>query len=259
MKDGAGEAIAKKPTLPPDATLDLLIHARDPEALIAAASDGRLTEDLALSFLSRRDLPPKALEALHKNSALAKHKKVRLAIVMHPRTPRHISIPVIRHLYPFELMHVALFPSVPADVKRMAEETIIGKIGVISSGERYTLAKQGSGRVAAALLLDVEERIMLAALSNPQMTEGWIAKALRAEEGTQALARAVCMHARWSRRLEVKTALLINRHTTMAQVAQFADDLPVNVLKDVLYSTRLEARVKSYLKSVVQKRTSRQS
>ena len=54
-------------------------------------------------------------------------------------------------------------------------------------------------------------------------------------------------------------ALLINRHTTMAQVAQFADDLPVNVLKDVLYSTRLEARVKSYLKSVVQKRTSRQS
>jgi len=259
MKDGAGEAIAKKPTLPPDATLDLLIHARDPEALIAAASDGRLTEDLALSFLNRRDLPPKALEALHKNSALAKHKKVRLAIVMHPRTPRHISIPIIRHLYPFELMHVALFPSVSADVKRMAEETITGKIGTISSGERYTLAKQGSGRVAAALLLDVEERIMLAALSNPQMTEGWIAKALRAEEGTQALARAVWIHTKWSRRLEVKTALLINRYTTLAQVAQLADDLPANVLKDVLYSTRLEANVKSYLKSVVQKRTSRQS
>jgi len=36
------------------------------------------------------------------------------------------------------------------------------------------------GRVAASLLLDKEERIMLAALSNPQMTEMWIVKALKA-------------------------------------------------------------------------------
>ena len=80
-------------------------------------------------------------------------------------------MPTIRHLYTFELMQVALLPSVLPDVKRAAEEVLISKLASISSGERETLARRSSGRVAAALLLDKEERIMQAALANPQMTE----------------------------------------------------------------------------------------
>ncbi len=235
--------------------MERLVHDRSPEAMITAASHARLTEDLALALLNRRDLPAKAVEALHKNGALAKHKKVRLAIVTHPRTPRHISIPIIRHLYPFELMQVALFPAVAADVKRMAEESIIGKLKMISSGERYTLAKQSSGRIAAALLLDPEERIMLAALDNPQMTEMSIAKALRVQEGTELLVTAVCNHRNWRSRLEVRAALLINQHTPPARIVEVAAELPASVIKEVLYSPQLQEKTKSYLKSVVDKRT----
>src|SRR5437588_8460193 len=157
---------ARKKNLPAEASLEQLIHEQAAEVLIAVASDARLTEDLALALLNRRDLPREALEEMNRNSSVAKQRKVRLAIVMHPRTPRHVSVPVIRHLYAFELMQVGLFPAVPADVKRAAEETLIARLGTISSGERYALAKQGSGRVAAALLLDKEERTMQAALTN---------------------------------------------------------------------------------------------
>ncbi len=246
---------ARQKTTAPEDLLERLVHDRSPEAMITAASHARLTEDLALALLNRRDLPAKAVEALHKNGALAKHKKVRLAIVTHPRTPRHISIPIIRHLYPFELMQVALFPAVAADVKRMAEESIIGKLKMISSGERYTLAKQSSGRIAAALLLDPEERIMLAALDNPQMTEMSIAKALRVQEGTELLVTAVCNHRNWRSRLEVRTALLINQHTPPARIVEVAAELPASVIKEVLYSPQLQEKTKSYLKSVVDKRT----
>ncbi len=246
---------ARQKTTAPEDLLERLVHDRSPEAMITAASHARLTEDLALALLNRRDLPAKAVEALHKNGALAKHKKVRLAIVTHPRTPRHISIPIIRHLYPFELMQVALFPAVAADVKRMAEESIIGKLKMISSGERYTLAKQSSGRIAAALLLDPEERIMLAALDNPQMTEMSIAKALRVQEGTELLVTAVCNHRNWRSRLEVRAALLINQHTPPARIVEVAAELPASVIKEVLYSPQLQEKTKSYLKSVVDKRT----
>jgi hypothetical protein len=248
--------IRKQKVLAPDAGLEQLIQDRSHDTLIAVASDRRLTEDLALALLNRRDLPGKVLEELFKNVALAKQKKVRLAIVIHLRTPRHISIPIIRYLYVFELMQVALFPAVPADVKRMAEEAIIGKLANISSGERHSLAKQSSGRVAAAMLLDKEERIMQAALVNPQMTEALLARALRTAEGTELLVAAVCCHEKWSRRLEVKTALLTNKNTPLPQVVQFARELPVNILREILYSSRLDPEVKSYLKSVVEKRTS---
>jgi hypothetical protein len=86
----------KKIILPADADLERLVHDTSPEIMIAAAGDPRLTEDLALALLNHRDLPREALEALHKNGPLMQQRKVRLAVVMHPRTPRHPSGRFIR-------------------------------------------------------------------------------------------------------------------------------------------------------------------
>lgn len=238
----------------PDASLEQLIHHQAADVLISVAGDSRLTEDLALALLKRRDLPRQALEQLHKNGAVVKHRKVSLAIVMHPRTPRHVSVPMIRHLYPFELMQIALLPSIAADVKRTAEDTLIGKLETISAGERFGLAKQSSGRIAAALLLDKEERIMLAALANPQMTEVLMVSALRSKDVTEQLVAAVCHHEKWSRRNEIKMALLASEYTPFAKVLQFAGELPVRVLKEVLHISRLKDNVKNYLRSVIEKR-----
>jgi len=246
---------AAKKSLSADASLETLIHDRSQEVLIAVAGDSRLTEDLALSLLNRRDLPAKALEELNKNGAVMKHRKVQLAMVRHPRTPRHVSVPAIRHLYAFELMEVSLFPAVAADVKRMAEETLIGRLKTISSGERFGLAKQSSGRVAAALLLDDEERVMRAALANSHMTELLIVNALRSEEATEILVSAVCHHEKWSRRNEIKIVLLGHEKTPFAKVLQFANELPVRAMKEVLRNSRVSDNVKNYLNSVIEQRT----
>lgn len=240
---------------PPDTPLEQLIHDPSPEIMRAVASDPRLNEDLALSMLKRRDLPREALESLFKNKILAKSRKVQLGIVMHPAAPRHVSVPVIRHLYAFELMKIALAPAVPADVKRMAEEAIVARLSTVSAGERSELAKRSSGRVAAALLLDKEERIMHAALLNPQMTEAWIVKALKAGHGTELLAPAVSRHAKWSQRIEIRLALIANRHTPFARVVQFAGELPLHAIKEILRSARLPPNVKTCLKAALDARS----
>jgi hypothetical protein len=109
--------------------------------------------------------------------------------------------------------------------------------------------------VAAALLLDKEERIVQAALLNPQMTEMWIVKALKSGTGTELLAPAVCKHAKWVHRLEIKAALLGNRHTPFVFVVQIANDLPLRALKDVLHNARLAPNVKAYLQGMLGKRS----
>jgi hypothetical protein len=244
----------RKVVLPADADLERLVHDSSPEILTAVAADARLTEDLALALLNHRDLPREALEALSKNAPLARMRKVRMAIVIHPRTPRHVSVPTIRHLYTFDLMQVALLPSVPPDVKRAAEEVLIGKLAGISPGERITLARRSSGRVAGALLLDKEERIMQAALANPQMTEVSIVKALKAGHGTELLAPAVARHQKWSYRNDVKAALLGNKDTPSGRLIHLAAELPINLIKDVLRSGRLSAQAKNSLLAVLEKR-----
>jgi len=249
------ESPARRVTLPDDADFERLIHDPSPEILTAVAADARLTEDLALALLKRRDLQRETLEALSKNSQISKQRKVRLALVTHPATPRHVSVPTIRHIYTFELMKIALLPTVPPDVKRAAEEALVNRVATIASGERLTLAKQGSGRVAAALLLDKEERVMQAALANPQMTEAWIVKALKGETGTERLAPAVARHTKWSFRNDVKAALLANKFTPPARMIQLAGELPINLVKDALRNGRLSPQAKNGLVAVLEKRT----
>ena len=140
--------------------------------------DASLTEDAALSLLKRVDLAPEVLEQISKIGELLKYRKVKLALVEHPKTPRHVSLPLIRQLYTFDLMQVALTPVVPADVKHAADETLCNRLDTIGSGERLSLAHRGSGRIAEALLSDAESRVMQAALHNGRLTESSIVRVL---------------------------------------------------------------------------------
>src|SRR5260370_1558432 len=161
---------------PPAGSWEARIHDRSPEVLRGGAADPQLTEELALGMLTRRDLPERVLVDLSKNGAVMKHRKVLIALVRHPRTPRHVSLPIARRLYTFELMQIALTPGVAADLKLVAEDAILLRLESFSSGDRTTLPHRASTLVAAALLLDPEPRLIEAALQNAFLTGGVIPK-----------------------------------------------------------------------------------
>jgi len=217
------------------------------DAQLPAVADPALTEDAALALLKRTDLPPEILEQLSKNGSLAKSRKVRLALVTYAKTPRHVSLPMVRHLYTFDLMKVALTPAVPADVKIAADEVLVGRMETISLGEKLSLAHRGSGRVAGALLLDADARVMQAALENPRLTEASIVKAIVRAATTQALVDTLCRHFKWSLRQEVRIALLRNGRIPLARAAEFARGLPPTQLREILQASRLPASTKSAL------------
>ena len=224
------------------------------EALRTAAADRRLTEDLALALLERRDLPAPVIETMVRNGAVMKHRSVLNAMVIHPRTPRHVSLPIIRRLFTFELMKIALTPAVFADIKKFAEEVLISRLETVTPGERLTLAKRSSPAVAAALLLDPEKRVMQAAMHNPHMTEAAIVKALMNEKARQQLIDAVCHDAKWSLRREIRIALLRNEKTPLAPALAFAEAMSSASLRQVLNNSRLRANVKSYLIKMLEDR-----
>jgi hypothetical protein len=238
---------------PADNDFEARVRRASEEELRGLAS-GKLNEDMALALLARRDLPGAVLELLAKNAAALKSRPVLLAIVKHPRTPRHVSLPAARHLYTFELMQLALTPETPADVKLFTEESIAGRLSTLSAGERLTLAKRASSRVAAALLLDPERRVVLAAMENPRLTEMWVVKAAMNDDAPEHFVAALSRHHKWSLRREVQLALLRNDKTPFARVLHFAAAMPTQVLKEVLAQTRLPANVKMYLLQVVEER-----
>ena len=213
----------------------------------AAAADPALAEDLALALLKRADIPPEVLEQLSKNGGAMKSRKVKLALVEHPKTPRHVSLPMVRHLFTFDLMRVALAPVVPADIKRAADESLINRLETISIGERLSLAHRASRRVAGALLLDPEARVIHAALENSRLTEAAVVQGLTRYDTPAAFVEGVCHHAKWSVRREVRMALLRNEKTPLARALEFARALPASLVREILTGSRLPANVKSYV------------
>jgi hypothetical protein len=218
------------------------------------AADSALSEDAALSLLKRPELPAEVLEQLGKNSSVVKQRKVKLALVEHPKTPRHISLPLVRQLYTFDLMQVALTPVVPADLKLAADEALCNRMETISSGEKLSLAHRASGRVAGALLRDPEPRVVHAALQNSRITESSIVAALTRHEASMAFVEAVCHHPQWSLRREVRVALLRNEKTPMARAVEFARSLPAAQVREILHSSRLPGNIKAYLQKDLENR-----
>src|SRR5579864_474310 len=234
--------------------LTTLIHSHSADDLNRAASNAALSEELALALLERRDLPPETLEALSKNVAALKSRRVLAGVVGHIKTPRHVSLPIIRHLYTFELMQLALSPTALADIRKAAEETLVSRLEKITLGERSTLARRASGRVAAALLLDSEPRVVEAAVTNPFLTEVLIVKAVMSEKAAVALAELLCRDSKWSLRREVRIALLRNPFAPANEAAQLARSLPTGVLHELLQELRMPEPIRECLKRELQVR-----
>jgi hypothetical protein len=226
----------------------------------AAAPD--LTEDFALAILKRADLPPEVIELLAKNVTALKSRKVKIAMASHPKTPRHVSVPLARQFYTFDLMKVALSPTVPADVKVAVDDVLISRLKTVTIGERLTLGRRASGRVAAALLLDVETigskiidakiaargtRVMQAALENPRLTEALVINSVLRSGSSAALVQAVARHTKWSCRREIRAALLRTEHLSLARALEFSREIPIPLLHELLAASRLPVQIKDQL------------
>jgi hypothetical protein len=233
--------------------------------LLRTAADPALTEDFALALLKRADLPPEVIEQLAKNANALKSRKVKIALASHSKTPRHVSVPLARQFYTFDLMKVALSPTttVPADVKVAVDDILISRLKTVTTGERLTLARRASGRVAAALLLDVETigtkiifdaktgaretRVMQAALENPRLTEALVISSVLRPAASAALVDAVAQHAKWSCRREIRAALLRTEHLSLARALEFSHEIPGPLLHELLTASRLPAPIKDQL------------
>ena len=246
----------------PSSTASAMPSALAPADLLRTAADPALAEDFALALLKRSDLPVEVIEQLAKNTNALKSRKVKIALASHSKTPRHLSVPLARQFYTFDLMKVALSPSVPADVKVAVDDVLISRLKTVTIGERLTLARRASGRVAAALLLDVETigtkivgaktiaretRVMLAALENPRLTEALVINSVLRTAASAALVHAVAQHAKWSCRREIRAALLRTEYLSLARALEFSHEIPTPLLHELLSASHLPAEIKDQL------------
>src|SRR4051812_21568853 len=193
-----------------------------------------LTEDAALALVKRPDVTAEALAQLAKTPIVSKSRKVLVALASQPRTPRHVSVPLLRGMFTFDLMNFALTPTVAPDLKRAAEEQLIMRLESLPVGQKITLARRASGRVAAALLQTPDQKILSPALDNKQMTEALVVQALMKPRAPERLYVLVSHHPAWQLRREIQIALLRSEKTPLERAQEFAKNFSREFLQEMV-------------------------
>jgi len=222
---------------------------RAKEVLVAFAQNPNLQEPDLLRLLERKDLPPEVVREIAAHKEALRSYAVKLALARHPRTPRLISLPLFKFLHLFDLVRVAQTPAVPADVKLAVEEAILKKAERIPRGEKISLARRGSGHVAAGLLLTEDEELIQAVLDNPFLTEAHVSRVLSLEKLSPRVVGIISRHDRWSRRYHLRLALVRNPHTPLHRVLRFLPDLAVNDLREACLDRRMPEEVRNYVQA----------
>src|SRR6202040_2246125 len=148
-----------------------LLHHHAPDVLLALLDNPAVAEAQLCMLLDRKDLPTEVLEEVARRKPLLKNYRVKRALAFHPRTPRLASLRLIRELYLMDLVQLTLLPGTSAELKINAEEQLIARLGQLPLGQKVTLARRGTARVAGALLAEGQAQVLSVVLDNPGLTE----------------------------------------------------------------------------------------
>lgn len=241
------EELVERAALAPRYLVEPFFKETAKQVLVALARNPNLKESDLLRLLDRKDLPGEVVREVAAHPEAAGNYAVKLALARHPKTPRLISLPLLKFLYLFDLVRVCQTPAVPAHVKVGAEDTILKKIGSLPRGEKITLARRGPGRVAAVILVTNDRELIRAALDNPYLSEAHLLRVLALEDLSPLVVQAIARNEKWSHRYQVRLALIRNPMTPLLRVLAFIPDMAVNDLRDACLDRRMPAQVREYI------------
>jgi len=237
-----------------DDELKSYLHAAEEDVLAALLENPHLEEDHLVVLLGRLDLPAKILATIAAKPEWIASEAIRVGLVRHPKTPRRPALNLLRQLFLFDLVRVALMPSTPAEVKRVAEEVMVQRVPQIPIGEKLTLARRGPSRVAGAILAEGHPQAMKLALDNNFLNESQVLRVVANAAVPERVIKAIAQHPKWSVQYNVRVGLIRNAHTPVPAVLAFLPNLTMRDLKDVAALETIPGHVRRYIEKEVQRR-----
>ena len=231
-----------------------LLHHPAADVLLALLDNPALDETQVCLLLERKDLPGEILEEVGRRKALLKSYRIKRALAFHPRTPRLVSLRLLRDLYLMDLVQVAILPGVSAELKRNAEEQLIARLPQLPLGQKITLARRSPARVAGALLAEGHAQITPVVLENPYLTEAQILKALSREKLPAPVIPAIVQHRKWSISYNIRLALIRHPAAPLATILSYLPQLTVSDLRELAAPGIVPENLRKYLQAEVQRR-----
>jgi hypothetical protein len=234
--------------------LTALLHHADAGVLLALLDNPSLEETQLCMLLERKNLPGEVLEEVARRKPLLKSYRVKKALAFHPRTPRLVTMRLLRDLYLMDLVQITLLPGIPTELKRNAEDQLVSRLPQMPLGQKITLARRGPARLAGALLAEGHAQIVGIVLDNAYLTEAQVLKVLSREKLPPVVVHDISRHRKWSISYNVRLALVRHPLSPLATVLAYLPELTVSDLRELASPGIVPENLRKYLQAEVQRR-----
>jgi hypothetical protein len=234
--------------------LTALLHHADAEVLLALLDNPLFEETQLCVLLERKNLPGEILEEVARRKPLLKSYRVKKALAFHPRTPRLVTLRLLRDLYLMDLVQITLLPGIPTELKRNAEDQLTSRLPQLPLGQKITLARRGPARLAGALLAEGHAQIVGIVLDNAYLTEAQVLKVLSREKLPPVVVQSIAHHRKWSISYNVRLALVRHPLSPLATVLAYLPELTVSDLRELASPGIVSESLRKYLQAEVQRR-----
>ena len=234
--------------------LAALLHHADTDVLLALLDNPSLEEAQLCMLLERKNLPAEILEEVARRKPLLKNYRVKKALAFHPRTPRLVTLRLLRDLYLMDLVQLTLLAGIPTELKRNAEDQLVSRLPQLPLGQKITLARRGPARLAGALLAEGHEQIVSIVLDNAYLTESQVLRVLSREKLPPVVVRNISLHRKWSISYNVRLALVRHPLSPLATVLAYLPELTVSDLRELASPGIVSDSLRKYLQAEVQRR-----
>lgn len=229
-------------------TITTLLDTGSEDVLRSLMDNPAFDETHVCLLLERKDLSGLLLEEISKRKAWRASYRVRLGLAAHPHTPRLIAMRLLRELHLMDLVRISLLPTSSMELRRLADERVLAQLPQLPLGQKLTLARRGSARLAAGLVAHGPEQVTRVALDNSFLTESQLLKALAKESLPERIVAIVATHGKWSKLVNIRVALLRHRHAPPASVPALVPGLPRREIEDLLELAALPEFVRAALR-----------
>lgn len=239
--------------------LERLLASTSERTIAALLENPALNENHVRVLLERRELSTSLIEQIAGNKRLLASRRVRIGLVAHPHTPPRVALRLAREMYLMDLVGISLRPSAHPEVRRFADELLLRRIPELPLGQKMALARQASGRVAAALLAEGHARVVERALENARLTEAQVLRVLASAELPVAAITAIGRHEKWSRLGTVQAALLRHPRAPLNLVLSVIPDLSPQDLERIGRIRALRAEVHAAIRRELASRSDQEN
>jgi hypothetical protein len=230
------------------------LNPSDSDALIKELTQSTLDESQLLHLLERKDLSSSVLEEIGRHRDWLRSYRVRRALAFHVHVPRTLAIRLLRELHLVDLVKLSLAPVAVADLRRLAEDQILSRLGQVTLGEKIALAKRSSGRILAALIAEGNTRLFEPALRNARLTESQILKLLANDRLPERVVVSIASHPRWEALPNVRLALLRHPQIPLEMAVEALAHLTISDLNVLMGVKTISAKLRKAIEKEIWRR-----